>query len=61
MSSSAGLTSEEILHIDDSNNYGKASTSDNLFKRWEDSQVGIYFERMNGGEFEPYKYKYNGG
>ena len=57
MSSSAGLTSEEILHTDDSNNYGKASISNNLFKRWEDSQVAIYFE----GEFEPYKYKYNGG
>ena len=53
MSSSAGLTSEEILHTDDSNNYGKASTSDNLFKLWEDPQVSIYFE--------PYKYKLNSG
>ena len=57
MSSSAGLTSEEILHIDDSNNYGEASTSFNLFIRWEDSQVAIYFEN----DLESYKYKYNGG
>ena len=40
----------EDIHPD-SNNYGKASTSDNLFKLWEDSQVAIYFK--------PYKYAWN--
>ena len=38
---------EDYRH--DSNNYGKASTSDNLFKLWEDSQVSIYFEPYSKG------------
>ena len=58
---SGSSSSEESFRIDDSNNYGKASTSDNLFKRWEDSQVAIYFEHETKYTFEPYKYKYNGG
>ena len=48
-SSSASSSSEEILPIKDSNNYGKAGTSDNLFKLWEDSQVSIYFEPYSKG------------
>ena len=48
-SSSASSSSEEIPKWENPFDDLISSTSDNLFKRWEDTQVSIYLEPYSKG------------
>ena len=54
-SSSASSSSEEIPKWENPFDDLISSTSDNLFKRWEDTQVSIYLEPYSKGWFPKFQ------
>ena len=58
-SSSASSSSEEIPKWENPFDDLISSTSDNLFKRWEDTQVSIYLEPYSKGWFPKFQNQSN--